>query len=519
MAKLITIGDSISQGFMSAAAARTDLSYSTLIAEQLGLTVGTNYHFPTWPLGGMPLNMEKLLRYLTKFYDDDIWGPFEWGTALTIRIPNFLDKIEDYYERGAGDYRLPYREAGRAVESFHNLAAFGFTVADAWQVTPNVCLERLEPGGVRRDDDNTFGTPSNAFYRNAFRILNPQNDPDAMDRSQLDWLEHYAKTDNDGVENTILWLGSNNALGTVLHMELRETNVTPEVYKAMDHFQRGQFNIWDPELFKQDYEILLDKTASILNSKAHLKKQPDWRVFLGTVPAVTVAPIAKGVGASHEHQDPFKQIIGDKARYFDYYVYVPFDVDDARSGSVPFLSQADALNIDRRIAEYNKAIRALADAKNRSLGKKRFIVVDVNEALLQLAFKRNSGNPTYPLPDALNPGGRASVNTKYYHASNDRVVAGGVFSLDGVHPSTVGQGLLAREFLKAIHGTTNAAVDGMLDWQAIIRRDDLLQQPLNIIQEIHQHDSVLKLILRAMRSRREPINSANARWDQMGRAA
>jgi len=36
--KLFTIGDSISQGFMSMAAARTELSYSTLMARVLGLT-------------------------------------------------------------------------------------------------------------------------------------------------------------------------------------------------------------------------------------------------------------------------------------------------------------------------------------------------------------------------------------------------------------------------------------------------------------------------------------------------
>lgn len=34
--KLFTIGDSISQGFMSLAAARTELSFSTLIAQCFG---------------------------------------------------------------------------------------------------------------------------------------------------------------------------------------------------------------------------------------------------------------------------------------------------------------------------------------------------------------------------------------------------------------------------------------------------------------------------------------------------
>ncbi len=37
MMKLFTIGDSISQGVMSGAAARTDLAYSTLVAKKMEL--------------------------------------------------------------------------------------------------------------------------------------------------------------------------------------------------------------------------------------------------------------------------------------------------------------------------------------------------------------------------------------------------------------------------------------------------------------------------------------------------
>ncbi|HEY0658065.1 MAG TPA: hypothetical protein VGD05_06310, partial [Pyrinomonadaceae bacterium] len=44
--KLFTIGDSVSQGFMSLAAARTDNAYSTLIARQIGLKLNTDdYRF------------------------------------------------------------------------------------------------------------------------------------------------------------------------------------------------------------------------------------------------------------------------------------------------------------------------------------------------------------------------------------------------------------------------------------------------------------------------------------------
>jgi len=62
MARLVTIGDSVSQGFMSVGAAQTQQSYSTLLARMMELP---DYRFPDWPLGGIPLNAEALLRHLS----------------------------------------------------------------------------------------------------------------------------------------------------------------------------------------------------------------------------------------------------------------------------------------------------------------------------------------------------------------------------------------------------------------------------------------------------------------------
>jgi hypothetical protein len=70
--KLFTVGDSISQGFMSLAAARTDLSYSTLIARAMGLKLGEWYSYPEWAAGGLPLNLEVIVRLLTRRYGSDL---------------------------------------------------------------------------------------------------------------------------------------------------------------------------------------------------------------------------------------------------------------------------------------------------------------------------------------------------------------------------------------------------------------------------------------------------------------
>ena len=92
--KLFTIGDSVSQGFMSGAAARTDLCFSTLIANVLANNAVAgpppDYHFPHWDKGGHPVNLERLLRKLNRLYGSDIFGPIEWPLAGQLQA--FVDK-------------------------------------------------------------------------------------------------------------------------------------------------------------------------------------------------------------------------------------------------------------------------------------------------------------------------------------------------------------------------------------------------------------------------------------------
>jgi hypothetical protein len=492
VARLITIGDSISQGFMSGGAARPEVCYSTFIAEALGLRPGRDYHFGHWPLGGLPLNFEVLLRHLSKFFGDDVWGPFEWPSAA-IRISGFVDKLEDYYERGAGDYRKPFAK----LSGFHNLSSFGFTVSDAWEVTPEICLQELEPGGVRPVDDQAFGTPSDGFYRSAFRTLNPAADPKRMTFSQLDWLQHYAENDRDGVENLIVWLGANNALGTILDLKINKTPSADD-YKLLKHLDKGGFNLWARDLFKLDYGKLLERICEILSDKKHTKKQPDWRVFVATVPAITIAPLAKGVGSIETRDDPFK-VLTRGAAYFEHYTYMIFEQDAVLAGDVGALTREQAYEIDTRISEFNEDIDTLVKEQNGKLDEERICKVDIGDALLRLALKRNRGSPTYELPDALKPGGKALVDTRYYDAEGDRMTAGGIFSLDGVHPSVIGQGLIAHEFLKVMK-EAGRSIRQRLDWDRIMRLDDLFSRPVDMIQEIYQHDQLARLLVRWLRT-------------------
>lgn len=513
MARLVTIGDSVSQGFMSVGAAQTQQSYSTLLARMMELP---DYRFPDWPLGGIPMNAEALLRHLSKYFGDDIRGPFEWRGAIR-RIEDFLDGLETYYERGPGDFLTPY---AHGIRSFHNLASFGFTVSDAWQLTPEVALDQLLAGEQKPFEDQAFATPSNAFYRSAFRVLNPSADPALNGMSQLAWLRHYAERDPDGVENVVLFLGANNALGTVLHLEVREDLENIAEYVAADHRARMNINLSTLEQFEQDYSELLDRLLDILDTDEHHGRAPNWQVFLGTVPAVTIAPIAKGFGPTERVTDPFG-VVEDGANYYERYSYVALEEDEVARGVTPALTREQAIAIDTRIAGFNRIIGRLVAEANGRLDRPRLHIVDVAAALLRAAIKRNGGRPTYAFPQGLLqafrsdevlrrydparatvdlPDGPALIpTTKYYRAEGDRVYEGGLFSLDGVHPSAIGQGILADEFASVMR-SNGVLFRKRLNWPGIVRNDTLSWRPLNLVEEIFQHSELAIFVFRALRT-------------------
>ena len=309
--RLFTIGDSVSQGFMSLAAARTDLSYSTLLALKLGLRPQQDYRFPDWPAEGMPLNREAILRRLNRRYGADIGG-LEWLTVLQT-INDVVDAAEDYYERGPGSADRPYPGG---VQSFHNVAVSGFTVADAWLVTPGLCKRELQLGVGPRGSDSFLAGPDNAGYRTALKVLNPSLDPALDDMSQLGWLERHATTPGEGVEILVLWLGANNALGSVVALKINQTppglDPPPHARDYLERLRQG-WNLWHPDYFRAEYQELLARVDAIMRRNI----DGSWKVFLGTVPLVTIAPLAKGVGETTD--------VPGKGIYYKYYTYFPFE--------------------------------------------------------------------------------------------------------------------------------------------------------------------------------------------------
>lgn len=501
--KLFTIGDSISQAFMSGAAARTDQSYSTLIAKSLGVD---NYHYPTWGKDGLPFNIETILRRLERRLGSDISGIIEWPRAVNI-INSYFDEIEDYYERGEGRLRENYHE-----QPFCNVAVRGFDLAYSWLITSELCKKHIaqDPDG----GDNWWGRVNQPLLRTAHRVLSANQGQLPPERtSQLDWLKYHHQ--NEGVENVVLWLGANNALGTVVDLEIIQTSEDGSLFDRTSPDQvdfqtrkAKKWNLWHPKDFEKEYAFMLNKVIDILEDNPN---GTDYKVFIGTVPLVTIAPITKAAGTMRDDIEVTEWPV-DKAKpapmglqdlreplqktysygkHYPYFLFADtFDIKDKH------LNQTQILHIDNVIRRYNRIIQEQVALANQRLGKGRFYLVDIGSSLSEMAIKRNHANPVYQFPDYFQyiyP----KVDVKYYGTDRKgRIQSGGIFSLDGVHPTAIGQGLIAWEFLKVMKTAgVSAANPDSLNWKAIFDSDDLRRVPLKITQEIYDNIELKRFLL------------------------
>ena len=153
------------------------------------------------------------------------------------------------------------------------------------------------------------------------------------------------------------------------------------------------------------------------------------------------------------------------------------------------------MHIDNCIREYNKTIKKLVEEHNQKTPN-RYFIMDISKVLDQMAFKRNDANPTYQFPDYFQfqfP----MPNTKYYHAdTNGNLKQGGIFSLDGVHPSAIAHGIIAYEILKVMQNAgVQDANPNNLDWKAIFDSDLLYKSPITVMHEIYDNSKLIELIL------------------------
>lgn len=264
--------------------------------------------------------------------------------------------------------------------------------------------------------------------------------------------------------------------------------------------QYNKYNLWHVDDFKRDYEKLLEYVNEALTT-APKGQNVKTKVFIGTVPYVTIAPIARGMG---------KEFVIDGKRFFEYYTYFPFDNDNLlEHPALPTLRLSEVLFIEETIRTYNKTIKELVAHHNQKLGEDRFFIVDIGTVFEQLAFRRNQGIPKYPLPNYVNTR-YPRPDTRYYERHPNRGAKGGLFSLDGVHPTAIGQGILAYEFMKtmiragvAVKEEKTIDLDGVtqhtglpeLDWKRIYDDDLLYSYPIPLVSELFNHDRLKKFVI------------------------
>ena len=208
--RLVTIGDSLTQGFQSGAIFNTSLSYPALIARELGWA---EFRFPQYggPGDGLPLNLEYLVRQLERRFGDTLdWWEFAPGLVF---VRDLLDQIEDYWERGAG------RSIPEPTDPInHNLAVYGWDLRNTLSRTADLCQDMIEAHPAQ--DDFLDQIVENANEQAALRVLNSARDARGRSLAPIKAaavLGGQGGLDTeDGIETLIVMIGANNVLGSIL---------------------------------------------------------------------------------------------------------------------------------------------------------------------------------------------------------------------------------------------------------------------------------------------------------------
>jgi lysophospholipase L1-like esterase len=449
--RLVTIGDSLTQGFQSGAIWNTSLSWPRIVAWEMGTDDG--FVVPTYRgFGGMPFNLERLLRLL-----EDRIGPSldsKWEAARSgFGALGFYEDVASHWLR---EWRAEIPPA-----RVHNLAAYGWDLCDLLNTTADTL--QLEIGADSR-------YLKSAQARVAYRVLASAKDADGRALTPLGAARELGK--DGGIETLVVMIGSNNALGAVTSLKVNWS--TDQSYR--DPAARREFTVWHPRHFRADFDRVVEELLTI--DAEH--------VILATVPHVTIPPVTRGVSRGGGK-------VAAGSRYFEFYVrpWISAAEFDWRDDACLTAGQARA--IDSAIDDYNDHIAAVVEAQRRN--GKDWYLLEIAGLLDRLASRRYiddaSARPKwwdevggeYRLPLVLRELG---LNSHFFRSDQTGRVDGGFFALDGVHPTTVGYGLIAQEVVNVMHAAgvefrfgNGPARPGPIavDFERLLKLDSLLSAP------------------------------------------
>jgi hypothetical protein len=435
---LVTVGDSLTHGMSSGAVSDPHRSWPAMVARCLRVEItGPAYG---GPLGGLPFNVEGLLRRLQDEFGDKL-NLIELG-RLPFALHDLADDNEDFWERDAGSQAPP------AVRHT-NLGMYGWDVRDCLDYTLGLAVARLAANPPH--DDLLGAVPSNDSDI-AVRAVLAGFGPSA---TQVDAATQLGE--DGGIGTLIVAHGSNNCLRSVVDKRLAWSDTG---YDTLDG--KGGYTVWRPSHFALEYGRLVDRVRA-MNAQ---------RVVLATVPHVTIAPIAHGVNPERPGQK-----WREGSRYFPYYTDPWIAEADFRKDRHRHITHQQARAVDSAIDQYNVTI---ADTVRhaRSEGREWYLL-DLSGVLDGLAQRRyvdddeaarRNGWQPHPIPPEL-----AGLDTEFFRSDASGRLAGGLFGLDAVHPTTSGYAILAGAVLDVLR--TAGLKPDPVDYAALRAQDTLNSRP------------------------------------------
>jgi hypothetical protein len=466
--RLVTIGDSLTHGFQSGAIHKTQLSYPAIVSKELGWD---KLRYPTYggPGNGMPLNLEKLAHDLQQKLGNEI----NWvnGIPVLLFIRQQLDVIEDYWERGEGKI---YPNQGKIN---HNLGIYGWDLRNTLSRNADICLDVLSK--AKSEDDVLRQVINNHNERAAIYVLNTARDNQGKALTPLQAAELLGAEGNEeteGIETLVVTLGSNNALGSILTFNVSWSD---DGYDDMS--VNDKYTVWRPTDFQAELDLLV----------AEVKKIRARHVIFATVPHLTIAPFARGVGDKARN----------KSRYFSYYTLPWIHDQDFNPDKHPRITENEARAIDSAIDQYNESITEVV--RQARLQGKDWYLFELCGLLDRFANRRYiedlDARPDwwyavggeYKLPPELEEITPALTSLFFRSEEKKGRTQGGLFSLDGIHPTTVGYGIMAQEVIKIMQlagvrfyesdGKTERYGEVKVDFRDLITKDTLISQtPENV---------------------------------------
>lgn len=459
--KLVVVGDSLAQGFNNGGIYRTDINFPSFIRRCFDPL--PPFDQPSFTAqAGIPLNLEVLLRGLSDEFGVDIdWSEYAGAASHTFKT---LKRIKKYWEGGLKDLSV------NQATPYHNQAIWGLAVNDSWMVNEKNSREFIEE---HKERYSVFGfLPEHAKFITSRLVLNPRLTQEHEENTQLKNVELLQQ--DGGIENLIVCLGHNNALGAVVNL-----NLTWSEEEDLDSFMAfRKHSIYRPEHFEIEYRRLAEKISKIGAQ----------RVFVPTIPYPTIPPVCRGVNS---------EFSSNHLGYFDYYTRFWIWDQDFDPEKHPHLTKDEAIQIDFAVDDFNSIIRKVS----REYG---WFVVPMAKNVASMARRRLGGDLLRSYPDDFvaalkrNPktehlvdgNNEALLSTDFVRVNKEtgKLYKGGIFSLDGLHPTTIGYGLMANVYREVMR-KAGVKFQKPIDWDYIIQEDSLITNPPALLSE-------LRLVLR-----------------------